>query len=115
MTVQILRLKEGSDIICDAEIIDGMVELVYPMMFQLVNQNLVLQHWLPLAAMKGNSVKISIDEIVCFMEPNDAFQEYYNTAVNKVTNALEMEQEEDIDDMVSAMEEMENTKGLLIH
>ena len=113
MTVQILRPKDGSDVISITENINGMVELQYPMIFQLVNQNLVLQHWLPLGAMKGNSVKIPRDEIICYMEPNENFQEYYATAVNKVEKALE--EPDDMEDMVEAMEELENTKGILIH
>lgn len=116
MTVQIVRLKDGSDVISYVEKYNDMVELEMPMMFQMVNQNLVLQHWLPLAAMKGNSVKIPRDEIVCYMEPNDAFQEYYNTAVHKVNSALENEGEYTEDEeLINAMEELENTKGISIH
>lgn len=116
MTIQILRLKDGSDVICNTESISpGMIELKMPMMFNMVNQNLVLQHWLPLAAMKGDSVKISREEIVCYMEPNDAFQEYYASAVHKINTALESDSEEDIEDMAAAMEELESSKGILIH
>ena len=76
MIVQILRLKDGSDVICNMEsVAPGIIELQLPMMFQLVNQNLVLQHWLPLAVMKGNSVMISVDEVICIMEPNEDFKE----------------------------------------
>jgi MinD-like ATPase involved in chromosome partitioning or flagellar assembly len=116
MTIQILRLKDGSDVICNTESISpGILELQMPMMFSMVNQNLVLQHWLPLAAMKGNSVKIPREEIVCYMEPNDEFSEYYNTAVNKLNKALEPDTEEEIGDIIDAMDELENTKGISIH
>lgn len=116
MTIQILRLKDGSDIICNTEsVAPGMVELQYPMMFSMVNKNLVLQHWLPLAAMKGTSVRIPRDEIICYMEPNDDFSDYYNTAVNKIANAMEIDTEEQIGDIMDAMDELESSKGISIH
>jgi len=116
MTIQILRLKDGADVICTTESVQaGMIELTLPMEFQMVNQNLVLQHWLPLAAMKGNSVKIPREEIFCYMEPNENFAEYYMTAVQKVTAALEEGLEDDQEEMLEAMEELEKTKGLSIH
>jgi len=116
MTIQILRLKDGADVICSTENTSpGMIELTLPMEFRLVNQNLVLQHWLPLAAMKGNSVKIPREEVFCYMEPNENFQEYYMTAVKKVTAALDEGLEEEEEEMLAAMEELENIKGLEIH
>lgn len=117
MAVQILRLKDGSDVICDTESVHaGMVQLTFPMEFRMVNQNLVLQHWLPLAAMKGNSVKIPREEIVCYMEPNEAFEEYYNTAVNKVSAALDEEYEmNEEEEMLEALQELESSKGISIH
>ena len=39
MTIQIVRLKDGSDVICSMQKFSDMVELDYPMMFSLVNQN----------------------------------------------------------------------------
>lgn len=114
MTVQILRLKDGSDVICNTESNNGMIELQFPMMFMLSNQRLVLQHWLPLAAMKGNSVKIPREEVFCYMEPNEAFIEYYNTAVGKVTAALDGEMDIE-EELLDAMDELENSKNLSIH
>jgi len=116
MTIQILRLKDGSDVICSTESISsGMIEITFPMEFRLVNENLVLQHWLPLAAMKGNSVKIPREEVFCSMEPNDNFAQYYLTAVQKVSSALEEGMDEEEEEMLEAMEELVSTKGLSIH
>ena len=116
MAIQILRLKDGSDIICNTYIRDPeMVELEYPMMFELVNQRMILQHWLPLAAMKGTSVSIRLTEIVCIMEPNDEFCEYYETAVNKLNSVEESMEEDGFNDIINAMDELENTKGISIH
>jgi len=116
MTVQILRLKDGCDVISNIETVSpGMVVLEYPMLFELVNQRLVLQHWLPLAAMKGNSVKIPREEIFCTMDPNDAFVEYYTNAVQKMSKVLDNNDEEEMDQMMEALEELEHTKGISIH
>ena len=115
MTIQIVRLKDGSDVICSMQKFSDMVELDYPMMFSLVNQNLVLQHWLPLGVMKGTSVKIPREEIVCTMEPNENFEEYYMTAVQKISNVVSNDDEEDLQDVMEAMDELENKKGISIH
>ena len=116
MTIQILRLKDGSDIICDTDIKNTeTVELNYPMMFELVNQRLMLQHWLPQAAIKKQSVTIRISEIVCIMEPTDDFMEYYETAVNKLNSVVEHQEEDDFNDIINAMDELENNKGISIH
>lgn len=121
MTIQIVRLKDGSDVISQVihkqinEYEHGSeVELTYPMMFSVVNQNLVLQHWLPLAVMKNKSVVIPRDEILCFMEPNDNFEEYYISTVNKVSSIVN-KKEEEVEEMMEALDELENTKGIKIH
>ena len=115
MTVQIVRLKDGSDVICSMEKYPDVVELDYPMMFSLVNQNLVLQHWLPLGVMKGTSVKIPREEIVCTMEPNESFQEYYTNAVKRISNVIENNDPEEMEDMMEAIDELEHHKGISIH
>ena len=119
--IKIVRLKDGSDVISEVTIkkdsagqYDTEVELTLPMMFSLVNQSLVLQHWLPLAVMKGNSVMLSLDEVICIMEPNEDFKEYYETAVKKVTSVLN-KKEKDLEEMMEALDELENTKGIRIH
>ena len=116
MAIQILRLKDGSDIICDTDFKNAdTVELHYPMMFEMVHNKLMLQHWLPLAAMKGTSVTIRISEVVCIMEPNDEFAEYYETAVNKLVSVVEPTEEDQFNDIINAMEELESSKGISIH
>ena len=115
MTVQIVRLKDGSDVICSMERTMDTFELDYPMMFSVVNQNLVLQHWLPLSVMKGTSVKIPRDEIVCIMQPNENFEEYYMTAVKKISSVLNNENEEELNDVMEALDELEHKKGISIH
>ena len=116
MPIQILRLKDGSDIICTTNIVNtDALEIHYPMMFEMINQRLVLEHWLPLAAIKGTSVSIRLTEIVCVMEPNDEFAEYYETAVNKLNSVVEPMEEDQFNDIINAMEELESSKGTSIH
>ena len=115
MTVRIVRLKDGSDVISQIEKSEKQMELIYPMTFSLVNKNLVLQHWLPLAVMKEVSVVIPLDEVVCVMEPTENFEEYYNSAVSKISSALGGKDEEEMDEMMEALDELENSKGIQIH
>ena len=115
MTVQIVRLKDGSDVICYTEKENNTVELDYPMMFSVVNSNLVLQHWLPLSVMKGTSVKIPLEEVVCFMDPNENFEDYYVTAVKKINSVMDSNNDDIKEEMMEALNELETSKGIKIH
>ena len=120
MTVQIVRLKEGVDVVTEIEFMKNNghaeAELTFPMMFELRNTALVLQHWLPLAVMEGNSVMIPCDEILCVMEPNENFREYYIEMVGKVSSTLKTTREEDnMEALMEALEEMEHMEGTPIH
>jgi hypothetical protein len=125
MTVKIVRFKDGLDVISNVfykhdmgDQPNGEVELTNPMMFELRNQNLVMEHWLPLAIMKEKSVVIKNSEILCTMEPNEDFEEYYTNAVKQMNKALKESKEkdkEDIQDMLEALAELEDNKGIKIH
>ena len=114
MIVQIVRFKDGLDIITEIDYSDESVELSNPMMFSIKNGNLMLQHWLPLAVMKEKSVMIPREEVLCFMEPNDNFEDYYKSAVRKVTSVIN-KKETEVEEMMEALDELENTKGIKIH
>ena len=49
MTVQIVRLKDGFDVVTQLQYKQDEVEFTNPMVFEIRNTALVLQHWLPLA------------------------------------------------------------------
>lgn len=125
MTVKIVRFKDGLDVISNVFYNYGMddkpngeVELTNPMMFELRNQNLVMEHWLPLAIMKEKKVTIKDSEILCTMEPNEEFAEYYVNAVkqmNKTLQEAKSKDKEDIQDMLEALAELEDNKGIKIH
>ena len=117
MIVQVVRLKDGFDVVTQIDYQQEEVQFTNPMVFEIRNASLVLHHWLPLAVMEGNSVMIPRDEILCVMEPNDNFRDYYETTINKINGVLEQTKnnEEDTEEMIDAMEELENSKGLSIH
>lgn len=121
MTIQIVRFKDGLDVISYVNTELEEVELTNPMMFQIANAHLLLEHWLPLAVMKEKSVKIPKSEILCFMEPNTEFAEYYDHAVTKVnlvvnsSPAGNKEEPNELDLVMDAMEELESNKELIIH
>ena len=117
MTVQIVRLRDGFDVVTQLEYKEDEVEFTNPMAFEIRNTALVLQHWLPLAVMEGNSVMIPRDEILCVMDPNENFRDYYENTINKMNSALKetRDNEDNMEEMVEAMEELENSKGLSIH
>ena len=116
--IKIVRFKDAIDVICTCvfDKKDYAYDLYEPMMFDITQRGqLVLQHWLPLAAIKGTSVSIRLTEIVCIMEPNDEFAEYYEMAVNKLNSVVEPQEEDGFNDIINAMDELENIKGTSIH
>lgn len=127
MTVQIVRFKDGLDVISNVDYTDETIELSSPMMFEIRNANLMLQHWLPLAIMKGDTVKINKSEILCVMDPNDDFSEYYTETVNKMKEILNTDKKsenilnelrdvvESMAEMEEAMDELEHNKNIKIH
>lgn len=120
--VRIVRFKDGLDVICSME---EREEYTYsisnPMMFEIRNANLVMQNWLPLAMLKENSVDIKGEDILCVMEPNDEFTEYYMHTVEKLNNINSSkpknkeEEKEYLMGIMDALNEMDNTKNLKLH
>lgn len=119
MTIQIVRFKDGLDVISYVDMHEEQVELTNPMMFEIRNQHLLLEHWLPLAVMKEKSVQIPQTEILCFMDPNDDFTEYYATAVDKVNLVVSSKDESkpgnELEQIMDVMEELERNKGIKFH
>ena len=116
--IQILRLRDGFDVISDtSKHGNGNVDLTNPMIFHLRNSSMVLEHWLPLPIMKGNSVTISMSEVICEMEPNEDFLDYYLKMTNKLESAMEAMagEENNIKEMALAMEELESNKQIKFH
>ena len=88
--IQIVRLKDGRDIICNVEFeTDGMISMEEPMLFEVRNANLMIQHWLPIAVTKDNKVTIHEENVLCIYEPNNSFREYYEGIVSKINEVVE--------------------------
>jgi hypothetical protein len=113
--IKILRLKDGYDVIAEAQISNYNVRITNPMSFEFRGNNMVLSHWLPIGVMDGNFVDISLEEVLCFMDPNTRFLDYYQEMVTKVNSSLDGVKEEDMELLAEAMDELENTKGISIH
>jgi hypothetical protein len=115
----IVRFKDNLDIICGLRNnLDGTVEVSTPMMFELRGQKLVLEHWLPLQVMKGNSVRVPIENILCTMEPSDDLAEYFEKTVSKLSDFVEEtdnNSEEENMELMEALMELETNKGVSIH
>lgn len=117
--IKIVRFKDGLDVVCHFNYTsedETMMELQTPMMFEVRNTNLVMQHWLPLALMKEQTVKIKTEEVLCVFEPSDEFAEYYHdtvTKMNKFVNKKQTEEETRI--MLEALSELEGMDESNIH
>lgn len=118
MAVQIVRLKDGFDVITDTNYLEQEIQLKDPMIFHLKNQNLVLQQWLPLAVIKESKVTINKSEVLCVMEPNEDFKEYYVNTVESLQvelNNIKKEKDEGTDVMEAIAELSMNKDTINIH
>ena len=121
--VKIVRFKDGMDVICFYETLNNeYVDVKEPMMFEVRNMNLVMQQWLPIAMIKENRTTVKQGDILCVMEPSDDFKEYFQTTVEKVNDSIQKkknasteEEKEYMLEVLSAMDEMDNTKNLKLH
>jgi len=121
--VKIVRFKDGMDVICFFDNLNAeVVDIIEPMMFEVRNMNLVMQQWLPIAMIKENRTSVKWEDILCVMEPSDDFKEYFHTtvekvnaAINKKNNSSTDEEKEYMLEVMSAMDEMDNTKNLKLH
>jgi hypothetical protein len=120
--VKIVRFKDDLDVICFlTEMEDYTYEVSEPMLFEVRNTNLVMQQWLPLAMLKENKVNIKGEDILCVMEPNDEFAEYYVSTVERINevNASKPkdknEEKEYLMGVMDAMDELGNIKNLVLH
>ena len=117
--IKIVRFKDGLDVVCHFNYTsedETMMELETPMIFEVRNTNLVMQHWLPLSLMKANTVKIKTEEVLCLIEPSDEFAEYYHETVTKMNRFVNKKQtEEENNQLMEALAELENMDESDIH
>jgi hypothetical protein len=115
--IKIVRFKGGLDVVCHCNYMASnnddkkmdIIELDTPMMFEVRNTNLVMQHWLPLALMKEKRVKIKSENVLCVFEPSDEFAEHYRDTVTKMNSFVNRKQTEDETQMMlEALDEIKD-------
>ena len=120
--IKIVRFKDNLDVVCFMEELeDNKFSITDPLIFEIRNSNLVMQHWLPVAMIKENKTVVNGSDILCTMEPEEEFCEYYMTTVEKLnqsklpkTNSKD-EEKELLMGIMEALNEMDNTKNLILH
>ena len=121
MSVKILRLQDGLDIICEHKNVSGINFIKNPMVvfldYESEQPDLVMQHWIPYELVKNNETTISDNDILCAFEPNDTLEEYYTSNVDifNKSNQKRNYMEEHKDDMEQTsidevMDEFDNIK-----
>ena len=125
-SIKIVRLKEGCDIITTIDLIKGEYLVKDPMIVDLhyrkgaPKPELVLTNWLPVAIIQKNEACISVDEVLCILDPNEHLAEYYKnlaerTAEYLTSGTVEETTEEELEELAAVLQELEINKGTLIH
>lgn len=90
--IEILRLKNGEDIIGEVYRDTGDYEILEPMSVGLETRGketgLVMQHWLPVQLIEGNRTIIKKEDVLTTFSPNSEFKEYYQNTVKKLNDIL---------------------------
>lgn len=90
--IEILRLKNGEDIIGEVYTDTGDYEILDPMSVGLETRGketgLVMQHWLPVQLIEGNRTIIKKEDVLTTFSPNSEFKEYYQNTVKKLNDIL---------------------------
>jgi len=128
--VKIVRLTSGEDLICGLIEADGTYYLKSPMIFILKDTGrtfaLMLQNWLPVQIMKMNESVLKSKDVLFVAEPEENFAEYYLNQVQEMEEEIQAKLElkkiqksgtDDPDSMdwINKLEDMEMSKGELIH
>lgn len=86
--IQIIRLKNGDELIANVSVTGTNYLLEEPMMFMLDGRGnrgqLMMQHYLPVQLLKRNEINISLSEIFAVMEPDDEFSGFYQHQIEKM-------------------------------
>ena len=91
--IEILRLKNGEDIIGEVYTDTGDYEILDPMSVGLETRGketgLVMQHWLPVQLIDRNWTTIKKEDVLTTFAPNSEFKEYYQNTIKKLNQILE--------------------------
>jgi hypothetical protein len=121
MSVKILRLKNGDDIIGDIYEED-MVTIFSPMVMwmdgQSKQQRLLMDHYLPVQVIKENMITIKSENILGVLEPSDELVEYYHNSIdelNSVLHAKEVVSQMSDDEIIQSIVAMRELEEETIH
>lgn len=118
MAIKILRFKNGLDVICKFEMYDDIIEIEDAMVFEVRGVNLALQNWAPTAIIKENKTHIMAENVLCFFEPTDEFEEYYSETVTKLKetmNELKNKDDNQIEELLKEFTDGSLLKGSYVH
>jgi hypothetical protein len=121
--IQIVKLKNGENLIANVSIIDGSYILEEPMEFDVFETgqnagNLMMKHWLPVSLVKKNQASIRDNDILSVLEPDEEFCEYYLNTIEKIKRLVEAKNEvENMDEeqINQLMEHLSNKKTVTVH
>lgn len=112
--IEILRLKNGEDIIGEVHKDTGDYEILEPMSVGIETRGgqsgLIMSHWLPVQLIEGNRTVIKKEDVLTTFHPNSEFKEYYINTVKKLNDILEAKKlademtDEEIQEAIDAME-----------
>ena len=128
--IKIVRFTSGEDIVCGLIESDGTYYLKNPMVFLLKDTGkqfvLMLQNWLPMQVMKMNEAMIKSKDVIAVLEPDENFKEYFLNECRELEEAIQAKlnlrtledmdsSETGLNDWINKLEDMEISKGELIH
>ena len=95
--IQIIRLKNGEDIIGDVVTFSDDYEIQEPMSVSVEyrgrESGLVMNHWLPVQLIDINKTLIKKTDVLTTFIPNKEFSEYYENTVEKLNRLLQVRKE----------------------
>ena len=114
--IQIIRLKNGEDII--GQVMDNTsdYEIDQPMSVSVEyhgrESGLVMHHWLPIQLIDKNTATIKKEDVLTTFHPNNEFKEYYKNTVKKLNDILNAKKiaDEMTDEEIAKVEQIVNEK-----
>jgi uncharacterized LabA/DUF88 family protein len=123
--IKIVRLQNGEDIIGNMIDLDvGQYIVEEPMSvgieYRGKEAGLAMHHWLPVQLIKKNEIILETKDVLCILDPNDEFCEYYLNTVEKIKelliakNLVDNLDDAEIEDIMEAFEELKDD-GFTLH
>jgi hypothetical protein len=124
--IKIVRLQNGEDIIGNVTDIynTGKYTVEEPMSVSInyrgKEPGLEMHHWLPVQLINRNEITLENKDVLCILEPNDEFCEYYMHTVEKIKDLLKAKNlvdsldDDEVNDIMDAFDELDSG-GTTLH